>query len=93
MLVLVPDPNPRIRTSDSRIPILQFSSVADKMLICLLLFDGAFTSVFHKVKKKSLNSRNLVLSYFFCMLMEGSGSDGRPKTGRNIKYWTFFGPV
>jgi hypothetical protein len=44
------DPDPRIRTTNLRIRILLFSSVADKMpqksFFCLLLFEGTFTPVF-----------------------------------------------
>jgi hypothetical protein len=39
----------------------------------LLLFEGTFTSVF-KEKKSSQSSRNQGYSYFFCLIMEGSGS-------------------
>ncbi len=36
-----------------------------------------------KVIKKSQNSRNQVFSYYFCLMMEGSGSEsGRPKNLR-----------
>ncbi len=37
-----------------------------------------FTSFFKKVKKKSQNSRNQDFSYYFCLMIEGSGSR-RPK--------------
>jgi hypothetical protein len=50
-------------------------------------FEGAITSYFKdKVKKKSQNSRNQGVIYYFCLMMEGSGSGsgsippGRPKT-------------
>jgi hypothetical protein len=77
------DPDPQIGqigTTDLRIRILLFSSVADKMptkikffrVFCLLIFEGILTSVF--INKKSKNSKNQGFSYFFCLLMEGSGS-------------------
>ncbi len=73
--------DPRIRTTDSRIRILLFSSVADKMPtkkkffffskpFCLLLFEGpTFTSVFKD--KKSKRSKiiveiNVFLTFFAC---------------------------
>jgi hypothetical protein len=45
---------------------------------CLLLFEGTFTSFFKdKKSKRATNSRNQGFSYYFCMMIEGSGS----KTG------------
>jgi hypothetical protein len=41
----------------------------------LIIFEGKFTSFFkEKVIKKSQNSRNQGFSYYFCLMMEGSGS-------------------
>ncbi len=57
--------------------------------ICLLLFEGTFTSFFKdKNQKESQNSRNQGFSYYFCMLIEGSRSipltngsgSGKPKS-------------
>ncbi len=56
-------------------------------IFCLLLFEGTCTS-FSKIKsqKESQNSRNQGFSYYFCMMVEGSGTGsippdpGRPKT-------------
>ncbi len=47
-----------------------------KKFFCLLLFEGTFTSDVKnwKILKKSQNSRNQGFSYFFCLMMEGSGS-------------------
>jgi hypothetical protein len=75
------DPHPWIRTTDIRIRILLFSSVADKMptktkffsrVFCLLHFEGTCTSVLNS-PKKSENSRNQWYSSLFCLLMQGSG--------------------
>ncbi len=46
-----------------------------KKVFCLLLFEGTFTS-FSKIKskKKSHSSRNRRFSYYFCLVIEGSGS-------------------
>ncbi len=47
-------------------------------LICLLLFEGTFTSFFKdKSQKESQNSRNQGFSIYFCMMIEGSGSRAR----------------
>jgi hypothetical protein len=66
---------------------------------CLLLFEGTFTS-FSK-DKKSQNSRNQGFSYYFCLMIEGSGfgplsngsGSGRPKhlriRIRNIAYMIY----
>jgi hypothetical protein len=49
---------------------------------CLLLFEGTCTFFqkweVKKSHKESQNSRNQGFSYYFCMIIEGSGS-GRPK--------------
>jgi hypothetical protein len=55
----------------------------------LVLFEGTFTSFFKEKKgqKKSQNSRNQGFSYYFCLMIESSGSipltsgsgSGRPK--------------
>jgi hypothetical protein len=62
--------------------------VANKKLIiftnffCLILFEGTFTSFFKDKKSKRVtkNSRNQGFSYYFCMMMEGSGSGSKPLT-------------
>ncbi len=42
---------------------------------CLLLFECTFTSFFKdKCQKESQNRRNQSFSYYFCMMIEGSGS-------------------
>ncbi len=42
---------------------------------CILLLEGTFTLFFKdKKSKKSQNSRNQGFSYYFCMMIEGSGS-------------------
>jgi hypothetical protein len=43
-----------------------------QQLFCLLLFEGTFTSFFKD--KKSQHSRNQGFSYYFCLMIEGSGS-------------------
>ncbi len=50
---------------------------------CLLLFEAIFTSFFKDKKKswkKSQNSRNQGFSYYFCLMIEGSGSGSIPHT-------------
>jgi hypothetical protein len=62
--IFVTDPDPRFRTTDFRISILLFSSVAGigkiplfffQSFFCLLLIDGTFTSDF--IDKKSKRSQ------------------------------------
>ncbi len=75
--------------SGSWIRILLFSSLTFKMPAKNLFFNTIFSAYyflklhlhnFSKIKsqKESLNSRNQGFSYYFCMMIEGSGS-GRPK--------------
>jgi hypothetical protein len=47
-----------------------------KKFFCLLLFEGTFTSFFKdkKIQKKSQNSKNQGFSYYFCLMIEGSGA-------------------
>jgi hypothetical protein len=49
-----------------------------RRVFLLITFEDAFTSFFKdkKVQKKSQNSRNQGFSYYFCLMIEGSG---RPK--------------
>ncbi len=49
---------------------------ANKKLFLLLPFKGKFTLIFRdkKVIKKSQNRRNRGFSYYFCLMIEGSGS-------------------
>ncbi len=55
-----------------------------KKLSCLLLFEGTCTMYIifqrQKLKKKSQNSRNQGFSYYFCLMIEGSGSRSVPPT-------------
>jgi len=63
-----------------------------KKFFCLLLFEGTFTSFFKdkKSKRSHKNSRSQGFSYYFCLMIEGSGSipltrgsgSRRPKTMR-----------
>ncbi len=78
--------------------ILLFSSLAFKVptkisffpsYFCLLLFELKVhlhqSSKRYKVIKKSQNSCNQGFSYFFCLMIEGSGSgSGRPN---NLRIW------
>ncbi len=83
------DPDLRIHTTDLKIRILLFSSVTFKIptknnffwVFLLVLFKGTFTSFFTVKKswRKSPNSRNQDFSYYFCLMMEGSGSESRYK--------------
>jgi hypothetical protein len=60
-----------------------FSPLAFKMLTKNLLFECTFTSFF---KEKSQSSRDQGFAYYFCLVIEGSGSkaltngSGCPKT-------------
>jgi hypothetical protein len=75
--ILDPDPDPAIFVPD-------FQDANKKLIkkknFCLLLFEGTFTSFFRD--KKSKRSHKIVgikvSFYYFCLLIEGSGS-GRPK--------------
>ncbi len=65
----------------------------NKKFFCLLLFEATFTSFFKD--KKSQNSMNQGFSYYFCLMIEGSGSvpltngsgfgSGRPKNIRILR--------
>jgi hypothetical protein len=46
--------------------------IFQKKVLGLLLFEGTFTSFF-KVIWKLQNSRNQCFSYYFCLMIEGSG--------------------
>jgi hypothetical protein len=85
----------RIRIRGSMPPtdgcrILLFSPLTFKMatknyLILLMTFLSYIYIIFQrlKVKKKSLNSRNQGFAYYFCLMIEGSGSGSRrPKSIR-----------
>ncbi len=48
------------------------------MFFCLFLFEGVH--LHHKLKKKSLNSRNQGFAYFFYFMIEGSASGSVPLT-------------
>ncbi len=62
---------------------------------CLLLFEGTvYVHHFSKIKsqKESQNRRNQGFSYYFCMMIEGSGSGSIPLTsgsgsGRPKNMW------
>jgi hypothetical protein len=56
--------------------------IFNTILFCLLLFEGTFTS-FSKIKsqKESQNRRNQFFSYYFCMMIEGSGSGSGSRAG------------
>ncbi len=88
--------------SGSWIRILLFSSLTFNMpaknkfltqFFLLLLFEGTFTSFFKdKKSKKSQNSWNQGFPYYFCMMIEGSGSGSIPLTsgsgsGRPKNMW------
>jgi hypothetical protein len=52
-----------------------------KKFFCILLFEGTFTLFFKGKKSKRSHKtlktvpRNLDLSYYFCLMIEGSGSE------------------
>jgi hypothetical protein len=67
-------------------------------VFCFLLFEGTFTSFFKdkKSKKKSQNNRNQGCSYYFCLMLEGSGAGSIPLTNgsgsgsmmpKNVRVW------
>jgi hypothetical protein len=70
-----PDSDP-----DPAIFVIALQDANKKLILtsffCLLLFEGAFTSYFKdkKLKKKSQYSRNQGFSYYFCLMIGGSGS-------------------
>jgi hypothetical protein len=66
-----PDPDPAFLSLTFKTPTKKF--------FCTLLFEGTFTSIFKdkKSKKKSQNSIKQGFSYFFCIMIEGSGSGSR----------------
>jgi hypothetical protein len=59
--------------------VIDLQDVNKKLVFCLLLFEGKFTSFFKdkKVIKKSQNSRNPGFPYYFYLMIEGSGSSGK----------------
>jgi hypothetical protein len=66
-----PDPDPSIY-------IIELQDANKKLILvkkffCILLFEGTFTSFFTG-KKKSPNSTNQGFSYYFCLMIEGSGA-------------------
>ncbi len=84
-------------------PILYASELQDvNKKMCLLLFEGSFTSFFgdKKVTKNSQNRRSQGLSYYVHLIMGGSGS-GRPDSGSEtlgsvldlVTYHAFVYPV
>ncbi len=70
----------RILDPDPAIFVIDLQDASKKLIFwhnifCLLLFEGKFTSFFKDKKlKESQNSRNQGFSYYFCMIIEGSGS-------------------
>jgi hypothetical protein len=79
-----PDADPAIFVID-----LQDAKKKKKIrFFCLLLFEGTFTS-FSKIKsqKKSQSSRNQVFSYYFCLVLEGSGSGVGSGSRRPKNMW------
>jgi hypothetical protein len=52
------------------------SGTENSEVFCLFLIEGVFTSFFKiKVIKKLDNRRNQGFSYYFCLMMKGSGSE------------------
>ena len=61
------DPDPAIFVNDLQ--------DVNKSFLCLFHLEGTFTSFFKdKVIKKPENIRNKGFSYYFCLIIEGSGS-------------------
>jgi hypothetical protein len=95
------NPDPRIHASEWWIRILPFSSLTFNMPAKKLIFNTIFSAYyflkvhlhhFSKIKsqKESQNIRNQGFSYYFCMMIKGSGS-WRPKNMwiriRNTGFW------
>ncbi len=91
------DPDPRIRASDQwiriRLRILLFLSLTfntQKNYFSLRFLLITFWRYIHiiflrsKVIKKSQNSRNQGFSYYFCLMIEGSGSRSIPLTNGSV---------
>ncbi len=85
------DPDPRIHASDRILdpdPAIFVIDLQDasKKQICYTIFSAYFLKVhlhhFSKMKsqKESQNSKNQGFSYYFCMMIEGSGSRSIPLT-------------
>ncbi len=74
-----PDPDPAIFVIDLQDANKKLNFC--KKIFCLLLFECTFTSFLKE--KKSQNSRNQGSSYYFCMMIEGSGSGSIPLTDRS----------
>ncbi len=78
-LTYIVDPDPAIFVSD-----LQDGNKKNYNLFCFLLFEATLTSVFkEKCHKESQNSRNQGFSYYFCLMIEGSGSGSVYRTNRS----------
>ncbi len=84
----------RIRILDPDLAIfdIELQDASKKLIFLhnifwLLLFEATFTPFFKdKKSKKSQNSRNQGFSYYFCMMIEGSGS--RAGSGSGSKHVT-----
>jgi hypothetical protein len=83
------DPDPgsgswiRILDPDPAIFVIDLQDISKKQIfehnfLCLLLFEATFTSFFKDKKSKRVTKyrgiRNQGFSYYFCMMIEGSGS-------------------
>jgi hypothetical protein len=67
------DPDPAIFVID--LQDANKKQIFEHIFFCLLLFEGTFTLFFKdKSQKESQNSRIQGFSYYFCMMIEGSGS-------------------
>ncbi len=68
---------------DPAIFVIDLQGANKKLIFCLLLFEGTFTSFFKD--KKSKRSHKTVeikggFSYYYCLMIEGSGSGSIPLT-------------
>jgi hypothetical protein len=75
----------RILDPDSAIFVIDLQDANKKLVkkkFCLLLFECTFTSFFkEKIQIESQNCRNQSFSYYFCMMIEGSGSRAGYESG------------
>ncbi len=68
------DPSLWLMDPDPVIFVIDLQDANRKLFFWSLLFEDTFTSFFKDKSKKSQNRRNQGFSYYFCLMIEGSGS-------------------
>jgi hypothetical protein len=71
---------------DPAIFVIDLKTLTKNNFLCFLHFEGTFTSFFkakksYRSNKKQYESRGF--SYYFCMMIEGSGSGSIPLTNES----------